>query len=131
MKLRIKGNSLRIRVGRSELEHFLHDGRIEDTVRFTPAPEAKFTYALEVSPENTTHTQVRYAPQEVAVILAPEQVRQWRQETEVGLYTQVPLGAGDALEVIVEKDFACLDRSDEDNKDTFTNPLDGTNCQVG
>jgi len=33
--------------------------------------------------------------------------------------------------VIVEKDFACLDRSDEGNKDTFANPLAGPNCQVG
>jgi hypothetical protein len=130
MKIRIQGNSLRIRVGRSELAHFLHDGRIEDTVQFTPAPEARLTYALEVSPGNT-QTQVRYSPQEVAVILAPRQVVQWSQETEVGVYTQVPIGTGDSLEVIVEKDFACLDRSDEGNKDTFANPLAGTNCQAG
>jgi hypothetical protein len=131
MKIRIQGKSLRIRVGRSELAHFLHEGRIEDTVQFTPAPEARLTYALEVSPPGTTQTQVRYSPQEVAVILAPRQVVQWSLETEVGVYTQVPTGAGDSLEVIVEKDFACLDRSDEANKDTFANPLAGTNCQVG
>jgi hypothetical protein len=26
------------------------------------------------------------------------------------------------LEVIIEKDFACIDRSDKDNKDSFENP---------
>jgi hypothetical protein len=130
MKIRIQGNSLRIRVGRSELAHFLHEGRIEDTIRFTPAPEARLTYALEISP-GATQTQVRYSPQEVAVILAPRQVVQWSLEAEVGVYTQVPIGAGASLEVIVEKDFACLDRSDEGNKDTFANPLAGTDCQVG
>jgi hypothetical protein len=130
MKIRIQGNSLRIRLGRSELAQFLHEGRIEDTVQFTPAPEAKLTYALEVSPAGTTQTQVRYSPQEVAVVLAPRQVVQWSLETEVGVYAQVPVGTGDALEVIVEKDFACLDRSDEANKDTFANPHIGTNCQV-
>ena len=131
MKLRIQGNSLRIRVGRSELARLLHEGHIEDTVQFTPAPEARLTYALKVSPTDTSQTQVRYSPQEVAVILAPNQVLQWSLETEVGINTQVPIGAGNSLEVIVEKDFACLDSSDEDNKDTFANPLAGTNCQVG
>lgn len=131
MKLRIQGNSLRIRVGRSELAQFLHQGRIEDAVQFTPAPEARLAYALEVSPADTTQTQVRYSLQEVAVILAPRQVVQWSLETEVGVYSQVPIGAGNLLEVIVEKDFACLDRSDEGNKDAFANPLASTNCQVG
>jgi hypothetical protein len=41
MKIRIQGNSMRIRVGRSELALFLHQGRIEDTIQFTPAPEAR------------------------------------------------------------------------------------------
>jgi hypothetical protein len=84
MKIRIQGNSMRIRVGRSELARFLHEGRIEDMIHFTPAPEARLTYALEVSPADTTQTQVRYSPQEVAVILAPRQVVQWSLETEVG-----------------------------------------------
>jgi hypothetical protein len=131
MKLRIQGNSLRVRVGRAELAHFLSEGRITDTIRFTPAPEARLTYALEVSQADTSQTQLRYTTQEIAVILGSRQVAQWRLETEVGIYTRVPIGAGDSLDVIVEKDFACLDRSDKDNKDTFANPLAATNCQVG
>jgi hypothetical protein len=131
MKIRIQGNSMRIRVGRSELARFLQEGRIEDTIQFAPAPEARLTYALEVSPADTTQKQVRHSPHEVVVILDSRQVVQWSLESEVGVYTQVPIGAGDSLEVIVEKDFACLDRSDEGNKDTFANPLAGTNCQVG
>jgi hypothetical protein len=33
-----------------------------------------------------------------------------------------------SLDLIVEKDFACLDLSDADNEDTFPNPLVGTTC---
>lgn len=33
-----------------------------------------------------------------------------------------------ALELILEKDFACLDRSDADNHDTFPNPFIGASC---
>jgi hypothetical protein len=60
MKLRIKGNSLRIRVGRSELERFLDDGRVEDTIHFAPQPEARLTYVLESSAPESTETNVRY-----------------------------------------------------------------------
>ncbi len=130
MKLRIKGNSLRMRVGRAELTRFLHDGRIEDTIHFAAEPEARLTYALEVSVVDTAQTQVRYLPQEVTVVLTPGQVRQWSQDGEVGVDTKVPLGAGSKLEVGIEKDFACLDRSDEDDKDTFANPNASAVCQV-
>jgi len=130
MKLRIKGDSLRIRVGRNELANFLRDGRIEDTIHFGAAPEARLTYVLEASAIDITQTQVRYSPQEVTVVLTPGQIRQWRQEEQVGVYTHVPLGPGAALEVVVEKDFACLDRGDEDNKDTFANPH-ATACRAG
>jgi hypothetical protein len=119
MKIRIQGNSLRIRVGRSELADFPHGGRIENAVQFTPVPEAKLTYALEVSTADTTQTQVRYSPQEVAVIVAPRQVVQWSLETEVGVYTQVPIGAGDSLQVIVEKDFACLESQRRGQQEYF------------
>jgi hypothetical protein len=32
------------------------------------------------------------------------------------------------LKIAVEKDWACLDDSDEDNADTFPNPNQGANC---
>ena len=131
MKLRIKGNSLRIRVGRSELAHFLRCGRIDDTIHFGSTPETRLTYALEVSSVDTADTQVRYAQQEITVVLTSSQLLQWSQDAEVGIYTQVPVGPGTALDVVVEKDFACLDRGDEDNEDTFANPNAGTLCQVG
>jgi hypothetical protein len=127
MKLRIKGNSLRLRVSRSELNRFLGGERIADTVRFAPAPEAKLTYALLRGPA-APGAQVQYSGQEVTVLLSAQQTELWAQENEVGVYTSVDLGAEGALELIVEKDFACLDGSEEDNKDTFTNPLMGSTC---
>jgi hypothetical protein len=120
MKLRMKGNSLRLRISRSELAHFVAGHRIEETVRLTPEPEGKLTYALESAPGAAA--SVRYAAQEITVIVTDEQVRTWSGEDQVGIYTTIDIGPAGTLEVIVEKDFACLDRSDEDNKDTFANP---------
>jgi hypothetical protein len=46
MKLRIQGNSIRLRVSRSELAAFVETGRLEETVYFGPQVETSLTYAL-------------------------------------------------------------------------------------
>jgi hypothetical protein len=127
MKLRIKGNSLRLRVSRSELAQFQAGGRIEETIHFTAAPEATLTYALE-SALRSSPVSVRYGSREVTVILSQDRARIWEAQNEVGVYTTLDLGPAGSLEVAVEKDFACLDKSDEDNSDTFANPLAGAAC---
>jgi hypothetical protein len=126
MKLRMKENSLRLRISRSELACFAAERRIEETVHFTPEPDGKLTYVLESAPGAAT--SVRYAAQEIAVVITEEQARTWSEEDQVGVYTTIDIGPAGVLEVIVEKDFACLDRSDEDNKDTFANPHVGSVC---
>jgi hypothetical protein len=127
MKLRIKGNSLRLRVSRSELARFLAGEQVVETIRFAAAPEAKLTYALERGTQASA-ARVLYRAQEVTVLLSEEQVKAWAQDEQVGVYTLVDIAPEGLLELIVEKDFACLDRSDEDNKDTFANPLMGSVC---
>jgi hypothetical protein len=127
MKLRIKGNSLRLRVSRSELARFQAGGRIEETIHFTAAPEATLTYALE-SASKPAPVTVRYGSREVTVILSQDRARIWGDQSEVGVYTTLDMGPAGSLEVVVEKDFACLDRSDEDNSDAFANPLAGAAC---
>jgi hypothetical protein len=84
MKLRIKGNSLRLRVSRSELARFQAGGRIEETIRFSPAPEATLTYALESALKSSPVT-VRYGSREVTVVLSKDRARIWGGETEVGV----------------------------------------------
>ncbi|QNI30359.1 hypothetical protein H7849_14390 [Alloacidobacterium dinghuense] len=127
MKLRIKGNSIRLRVSRSELDRFQNRERVEETIHFAPENDAKLTYALE-SARQTTPVSVRYEHQSVIVTLSEDQSLAWGKPDEIGIYTSVNIGEAGQLEVIVEKDFACLDRSDEDNADTFTNPHAGSVC---
>jgi len=129
MKLRIRGSSLRVRVGRTELAEFLRTGRIQDTIHFASAPYAKLTYVLQISAADVTETHVRYWNREVTVVLAASHALQWSKDSSVGVYTQVPLGTGEILDITVEKDFACIDGSNSDQEDTFTNPNAGSACQ--
>ena len=60
MKLRIKGDSLRLRVSRSEIGRLLAGDCLEDTIHFAPEARAKFTYALQQEPSVSRPT-VQYA----------------------------------------------------------------------
>jgi hypothetical protein len=33
-----------------------------------------------------------------------------------------------SLQILIEKDFACIDGTDQENADTFPNPLAGLKC---
>src|SRR5258708_38473458 len=121
MKLRIKGNSMRLRVSRSEVARLLNGERVEETIHFAPQREAKLTYALEQELSVFAPT-VRYAEGDVTVLIPAGQAVTWCLTDQIRIVESISLGTLGSLELVIEKDFACLDRSDEDNQDTFTNP---------
>ena len=126
MKLRIKGDSLRLRISPSEMARLMESGRIEETIHLGAGDDARLSYALEVS-ATATQTSVRYQPREIAGILPAAVARPWAAGSDVGIYASVPLSAG-VLEVAVEKDFACLDTNAAENRDKFPNPREGRKC---
>jgi hypothetical protein len=126
MKLRIKGDSLRLRIAPSELKRLLAEGRVEETVHFAAHESACLTYALEQS-EAAGELAVGYMPGRVTVLVPTAHARQWADGNEVGMYGAVDLLHGQ-LEVAVEKDWACLDKSNSGNEDTFPNPSEGAAC---
>ena len=72
--------------------------------------------------------KLRYKPMDVTVLVSDLLVARWAANEQVGLYDSLNLGSGRTLDLLVEKDFACLDVSDEENVDTFPNPIAGTVC---
>ena len=127
MKLRIKGNSMRFRVSRSEVARLLAADPLVETIQFAPEAGARFTYALQREPSVTIPT-VQYTENKVLVLLPADQADVWGGTDQVGIAEDISLGEFGALALLIEKDFACLDRSDEDNQDTFANPNAGAQC---
>ena len=121
MKLRIKGNSVRLRVTPSEVEQLLRDGVIREHVQFTVNSKDRLTYAVISSLSGVT-TTVAYHLGNITVSVPEIQLKKWARSEEVGVYADVALGGDRPLSVAIEKDFACLDRSDAENEDTFPNP---------
>lgn len=119
MKLRIKGNSIRLRLLRSEVERFAAEGRISDEVRFGGNA---FRYSLAMSSE-VDSISGRFDYGEISVLVPEASARGWTQGEDVGLETQQTVGDDDMLTILIEKDFVCIDRpNDPDRADAFPNP---------
>jgi hypothetical protein len=118
MKLRIKGDSLRLRVGPSEVQRLIACGHIAETIHF--APGVHLNYELQHS-SAAECIAVSHALHEVTVTVPTSAAQAWADSDDVGIYGAVPNGSG-SLEVAVEKDFACLDPNHAGNRDTYPNP---------
>ncbi len=128
MKLRIRGNSVRLRLTKTEVAQFGETGSVKVTVEFGTEPHQQFVYAL------TTSVQVEVLQaslkNSLITVLVPEsQAKEWTQTNQVGLVAEQSIGDGKTLHILIEKDFACLeDRPDEDESEAFQNPLEGKEC---
>jgi hypothetical protein len=120
MKLRIKGNSLRLRVTPSEVKQLLHDGAIREQVQLTPDPKDRLAYTVISC--SSGPTTVAYQPGNITVLVTDAQLKNWAESEDIGVYANIALGNDLVLSVAIEKDLACLDRSDAENEDTFPNP---------
>jgi len=127
MKLRMKGNSLRLRITRSELARLGAGEHVEESIRLGPSSESTLRYSL-TSDASAKQVAVSYRARRIAVDVPVADLQAWCENDEVGIYAMLDRGEGESLEVAVEKDYACLDRSAEDNADAFTNPRAGKAC---
>ncbi len=109
MKLRFEKNSLRLRLRKSDLQKLAADGRVAETV---PFGTAVFSYVLQSG--HTPEVNASLESNCIVVTLPKAQADKWMQTDEVALSAQ----QGDLL-ILVEKDFPCKDRAEEDKSDTF------------
>ena len=119
MKLRIHGNSIRLRVSRSEIELIERRGWLEDVVRIAPGAELQFR--LEITHDPELSAALRGS---AIVVGLPERLaRSWYENAEVSVRGAQAVPGSEALTLLIEKDFACLvPREGEDQSDQFTNP---------
>jgi hypothetical protein len=118
MKLRLRGNSLRLRLTQSELKEVAERGSVADAVAF--GPRTKLTYRLEVSADGALRAS--FTEHEIRVLLPRPALERWLAPAEVGVRAEQPLGGGEMLSILVEKDFQCLAPGEENQSDFFPNP---------
>jgi hypothetical protein len=109
----MQGNSLRLRLGRSEVEQLSDQGAVEESATFHSG--GRLVYRIESRPEINT-LQAAFEAGNITVQLSIETARTWASSNEVGLYAQ-----DGALRIAIEKDFRCLTRVTEE-PDAFSHP---------
>jgi hypothetical protein len=127
MKLRLQFNSIRLRLKRGEIAQLAKLGAIEETIIMGGEPQDIFRYVLESSAAVST-LGVHLRSGGVLVQVPAETLIKWATGNEVGIEARLPVGNQGHLHVLIEKDFACLEGIEEENADTFPNPLAGTKC---
>ncbi len=122
MKIRIEDNSIRLRLRRSEVQILEAEGQLTGITRM---PGGDFEYQLKLNDSIPSLTAFK-TEQGIRVELPLEAGRQWGDSEQVGFEEEVPLGDGETLRLLVEKDFVCLDRDLSVQKDQYPNPKAGT-----
>ena len=126
MKLRLRENSIRLRLLQTEVRQLRETGIVSETIVFGTNPAESFTYSLRAS-EDAAEISARITGNQIEILLPSKVASNWVETNEVGLYAEQKAGDQTALKIVVEKDFVCVERPlDADNKDAFPHPK--VNC---
>ncbi len=120
MKLRCTHDSVRIRLRKSEVEHLDNTGYCTEVIHF---PDQRvLTFGLFI--RTVKKVEASFLDNQLHVLLPEKEAQKWIKSDQVGIETQIALSSESFLHVLVEKDFPCKDRSDEDKSDTFQDLAD-------
>jgi hypothetical protein len=106
MKLWIRGNSLRLRVSKTELAKIAEMGKAEDTTRFSS--EHSLRYGIEVRAAGAI--TATFAEAAIVVTLPKARLDLWLRPDEVSVEGSQPIGGGKVLQIVLEKDDPRSDR---------------------
>ncbi|MBE7175839.1 MAG: hypothetical protein INR69_05510 [Mucilaginibacter polytrichastri] len=114
MKVRIKGNSLRYRLTKSEVSLFEKAGMLTEHIDFG---DEVLIYAVEKA-VNLQEMKATFSHNTITLYVPANLTADWLRSDKVG-FEQV----SGRLQLLLEKDFQCLDNVAEDQSDNFPNPL--------
>jgi hypothetical protein len=121
MKLRVRGDTLRLRLKRGEVDQLAAGVGIVEETHF---PSSVLTFRLDVSDDDAVFAD--FDNGSLVVSLPKSSVLEWAGTDEVSLLAEQKLPGTGTLSVLIEKDFSCLEpghhRDCEEDEDTFAHP---------
>lgn len=122
MKLRVRGNSIRLRLTQGEVARIAAGEPVEETTVF--AADARFGYRFEADAALAAPA-ARYQGGTMCIAWPKDVAVAWARNEQVGLAASCAIPDG-TLQLVVEKDFACLaPRAGSEDVDTFPHPRAG------
>ena len=118
MKLRIKGNSLRIRLTKTEVGKLADTGYVEEQTLFAGN---KLVYAL-LSVDSGNELSATLDANKITMFVPHELIKDWPQNNVVGFNASMTVSENETLYLLLEKDFVCIEETMEDQSDHYGNP---------
>jgi hypothetical protein len=119
MKLRLRKNSIRLRLTKGELVLFNNSGVVEEYLDFGEG--TRFLYRV-VSDNTAVQTAVRLEAAGITVVVPSSEAQAWTATEQIGISAEQAIPDG-VLNILIEKDFTCLEpRVSGEDDDTFPNP---------
>jgi hypothetical protein len=115
MKLRIRGNSIRLRLTKTEVADLSDKGSVEEKTDFGNG--ICLFYSI-ISSDSTETVKADFTNNRLEIILPEKVANDWANSETVGLSA-----IQNNLKLLIEKDFSCLvPRTNDDDSDTFSHP---------
>ena len=120
MKLRILGNSLRLRLTQTEIETLKSEHQVSGKTNFS---SSEFIYSLIIN-DREEDVSAEFENGHLKVKLSKTIAADWIESEQVDIRN----ADESSIKILIEKDFQCLhNRTGEDESDNFPNPLAESN----
>ena len=122
MKLRLRGNSIRLRLSQTEVTALTEGIDLMDSTGLAPGKSLEFG----ICPRATDTVEISATTRGFFIVAPKDMLIRWAESNDEGFEAHVAISASETTHVLVQKDFACLKPRGEEDHDTFTHPDAGT-----
>lgn len=127
MKLRIRNNSIRLRLQRAEIDTLMRVGALQNDLVVGPETTDRLRYGIALS--DTPEIGVLHETGVLTVYLPRVMAGKLANTDLVGVEASVPVAEAAILFVFIEKDYHCqVERLDDVDRDAYPNPVEIRSC---
>ena len=120
MKLRIKDDSIRLRLSEIDLNELREHHEIMASCRV--GQNQVLNYGIKISSVNES-IEAEFLESNLTITLGTNQAQNWMETDQVGFDTRIDNESTESLYILIEKDWQCLKpRPNEDESSLFPNP---------
>lgn len=121
MKLKFRGNILRIRLNKEELDTFGTTGKVEDSIQHGSSPAESLNYSIERG--DYPQIEACYSPELVRIFVPNDLAFQWVHSRQSNIEQNISFNP---MRIRVEKDYSCLHGRGGEEEDLRSDHPPGT-----
>jgi hypothetical protein len=118
MKLRLRGNSIRLRLTQTEVGILAAGAQVTDSTGLGPDRFLEFG----VRPSTNERIEISATAHGFYVLVPQKTLSHWAAGDDEGFEADVRISDSETTRVTVQKDYACLKPRGEEDHDSFANP---------